>query len=143
VVSLIHERSKPFLSFNSLPVLILSCHSLLLDHIQAVYALPVFVTAFHQVFLNGIIDIRPPSAAHGRRGTRPVADAEFVSAIDRLFTDGVLMRRVVETFSTDDVFTVERRRRISSWHGSGPAVQRPMQRCLLKKLPHRSGKFRR
>jgi hypothetical protein len=110
VISIIQEGQKQFLSLNSLPILVLSCPAILLDHIQTVYNSPLFVTAFQHVLLNGVVEVASPGGS-GRRSHRTRVDAEFAEALDRLFRDNLLMRRVVDfaTFSTDDVFAVERR----------------------------------
>jgi hypothetical protein len=99
VISLIQDGPTQSLSLNSLPVFILSCPSLLLDQIHSFYSSPHFVTSFQNVLFHGIIEDVPPRSKS--------SDNPF----ERLLTDGLLMRRIVDfsTFSTDDVFSVERK----------------------------------
>jgi hypothetical protein len=110
VVSIVQDGSKSSLILNSLPALVLSAPSILLDEIQHVYSAPSFVNVVHRILLNGIIEIPPPTDKASRMA-RPKDTPEFVAAAGRLFDDGLLMRRIVDfsSFSTDDVWSVERR----------------------------------
>ncbi|KAH0793535.1 DNA-directed RNA polymerase III subunit rpc3 [Histomonas meleagridis] len=117
IVTVSQDGPRQYISINSLPALILSAPSILLEQIDAVYKKPEYNDVVKTVLLNGIIEIIPNEELRSRKNRHhltPIqinATPEFIEASNELFKRGLLMRRVIEssTFNTDDVFSLHRR----------------------------------
>jgi hypothetical protein len=105
VISIIQEGPKQFISLNSLPPLILSAPSILLDLVGETFHRPhQCVSVLNDILLHGIIEI-------GAK-TRKSKDSDtFIETVEQLRSRGLLINRIVDfsSFSTNDVFNVERR----------------------------------
>ena len=117
IVTVNQDGGRQYITINSLPALILSAPSILLDQIDAVYKKPEYNDVLKTVLLNGIIEIIPPNEPKSKKKNihfTPIqvnATPEFIEASNQLFKNGLLMRRVVDsaTFNTNDVFSLHRR----------------------------------